>query len=327
MREHEDNIKKEFERLEGNESQSNEKIVDLGRVENPMGTRKVTSDDPEIRRINELTGYIGLDLSKLPSSGKFYRDDFEIHIRPARVSEIRDFSTMDEESIRDVDEKLNSILVSCTKVMYGKQRGSYKDILEEDRIYVILSIRELTFKDGESKLMMPVKGKKCQTSSCNAQESVELRTDTLQYQIVDDLLEKYYNPESKCYAVETKNHGIINMAPPTIGVMRAVTEWVRQRESEGKSWDKSFLAIIPYLQREWRGWDDKEIFNAATNLQGWGAGKYSLVYRLAEKMKIGIKPEMKFPCQSCGAEVTVPLTFPGGIKALFVISDIDSELL
>ena len=44
-------------------------------------------------------------------------------------------------------------------------------------------------------------------------------------------------------------------------------------------------------------------------------------------MKIGIKPEMKFPCQGCGAEVTVPLTFPGGIKALFVISDIDSELL
>ena len=48
---------------------------------------------------------------------------------------------------------------------------------------------------------------------------------------------------------------------------------------------------------------------------------------LAEDMKIGVKPEMGFTCQSCGEEVTVPLTFPGGIKALFIIPDISSELL
>ena len=44
-------------------------------------------------------------------------------------------------------------------------------------------------------------------------------------------------------------------------------------------------------------------------------------------MKVGVKPEMGFPCKSCGEEVTVPLTFPGGIKALFIIPDISSELL
>jgi hypothetical protein len=48
---------------------------------------------------------------------------------------------------------------------------------------------------------------------------------------------------------------------------------------------------------------------------------------LVEKAKIGVKPEFAFPCDSCGEEVAVPLTFPGGIKALFIIQDISSELL
>ena len=120
---------------------------------------------------------------------------------------------------------------------------------------------------------------------------------------------------------------VIQMAPPTIGVMRAVTEYVRGREEKGQSWDKSTLAILPYLQREWRGWKEKDIFSTITSFQGWDATKYTIIYRLAEDMKVGVKPELGFPCKSCGEEVTVPLTFPGGIKALFVIPDISAELL
>jgi len=85
--------------------------------------------------------------------------------------------------------------------------------------------------------------------------------------------------------------------------------------------------VLPYVQREWRGFNDNEIFSAITNFQGWDASKYSIVYRLVEKAKIGVKPEFVYPCESCDAEVTVPLSFPGGVKALFIIQDITSELL
>jgi hypothetical protein len=325
--EYEESIKREFEAAEGiSVEATEEKTTDLGSVD-PNRMKRVTADDPEIRRIQELTGYMKLDLGLFPSSGKFYRDDFEIHIRAARVAEIRDFSTMEDEDPKDVDDKLNNILSSCTKIMYGSQRGSYKDILEEDRVYVILSIRELTFKEGENRLMMPVKNRKCSTSSCKSQDGVELRTNGLQFERPDDSLEKYYDEVTRSYAIQTKNYGVINMAPPTIGVMRAMTDYIRAKEQSGQPWDKSSVAIIPYMQREWRGWNDKEIFSSITNLQGWDATKYSIVYRLAEKMRVGVKPEFVYPCQSCGAEVTVPLTFPGGIKSLFVIQDLSSELL
>jgi len=334
MSSHEDNIKKEFEAAEGivdtnAEVKANQdgKITQLGTVDTSRGSGVTSIDDPEIQRIQSLTGYIKLDLANFPSGGQFYREDFEIHIRSARVGEIREFSTVDEENILDVDEKLNSLLVNCTKIMYGNQRGSYRDVLEEDRIYLILSIRELTFKEGENKLMMPVGRKKCKTGTCKSQESVELKTNNLQFNEQDELIEKYYDYENKCFTVPTKSHGELIIAPPTIGVMRAITDWIRKREEGNLPWDKSSLSILPYIQREWRGFNDKEIFSAITSFQGWDASKFSIVYRLVEKAKIGVKPEFNYPCESCGEEVTVPLTFPGGIKALFIIQDISSELL
>ena len=334
MSSHEDNIKKEFEAAEGivdtaAEVKTNDegKITELGKVDTTRGSGITSVDDPEIQRIQSLTGYVKLDLANFPSGGQFYREDFEIHIRAARVGEIREFSTLDEENILDVDEKLNSLLVNCTKIMYGNQRGSYRDVLEEDRIYLILSIRELTFKEGENKLMMPVGRKKCKTGTCKSQESVELKTNNLQFNEQDELIEKYYDYENKCFTVPTKSHGELIIAPPTIGVMRAITDWIRKREEGNLPWDKSSLSILPYIQREWRGFNDKEIFSAITSFQGWDASKFSIVYRLVEKAKIGVKPEFNYPCESCGEEVTVPLTFPGGIKALFIIQDISSELL
>lgn len=323
---YEESVRKEFEAAEGlNQEPQDVKVTDLGQVDSTR-LRRVDPNDPEIKRLNELVGYIKLDLGLLPSGGRFYREDFEIHIRAARVGEIRDFSMMDETSLKDADERLNSILSSCSKVMYGTQRGSYKDIMEEDRIHVILSIRELTFKEGEYKLMMPAKGN-CGTAGCSAQSSMELRTQNLQFQTPDESVGRYYDPESKSYAIQTKNYGVIYMAPPTIGVMRAVSEYGRKKEEEGANWDKSLVSILPYLKREWRNLTDKEIFTEVTSLQGWDTVKYSIAYRMAEKMKMGVKPEFTFPCQSCGAEITVPLTFPGGIKGLFVIHDLDSELL
>lgn len=334
MSSHEDNIKKEFEAAEGIQDteatvKTNEDgvVTELGKVDTTRGSGITSPDDPEIQRIQALAGYVKLDLGNFPSRGKFYREDFEIHIRAARVGEIREFSTLDEDNILDVDEKLNSILVNCTKIMYGTQRGSYRDVLEEDRIFLILAIRELTFKSGENKLMMPVGKKACPTGACKSQDSVELKTTNLQFQEGDELLEKYYDYQNKCFTIPTKNHGEITLAPPTIGVMRAITTWIRKREEEGKSWDRSSLAILPYVQREWRGFNDKEIFSAITNFQGWDASKFSIIYRLVEKAKIGVKPEFIYPCESCGAEVTVPLSFPGGVKALFIIQDITSELL
>ena len=328
--EHDDNIKKEFEATSSATFETKKDkegaVTSLGQVDPLVGRGFTSPDDPEIKRLQDLVGYIEFDLTQLPSGGNFYPENFSIHIRPARVSEIRDFSTMDETVLKDVDDKLNNMLMMCCKVSLGKGPGSYKDIMEEDRIYLILAIRELTFKEGEAKLLLSVKGHDCPARNSGIAK-IELRTNNLDFQEADELVSKYYDHIKKCYIVKTKSYGEIEMSPPTIGVMRAITTYIRTREEEGKTWDKSSLQILPYIQSEWRSWNSKDIFSATTKFQGWDASKFTLVFRLTEKMKIGVKPELKYNCSGCGTEVLAPLEFPDGIKSLFVIPDISGELL
>jgi hypothetical protein len=327
--EHDDNIAKEFNATQPEETSTTEApVTSLGKVD-PLRGRGLTSpDDPEIQRIQGLVGYIDFDTANLPSGGNFYRSDMKIHIRPARVGEIRDFSTMDEQNIKDVDDKLNNMLMMCIKINFGKSPGSYKDLMEEDRIYLLLALRELTFKDGEAQLLLSVKGHDCPAkSSSSTPAKVELRTTNLEFQEIDEQVAGYYDHTNKCYSIQTKSYGEIRMAPPTIGVMRCITDYIREREEAGQNWDKASLQILPYIQREWRGWSKKDIFAVITDFQGWDSGKYSVIFRLAEKMKIGVKPELKHTCLGCGTEVLAPLEFPDGIKSLFVIPDISHELL
>lgn len=285
---------------------------------------QLDENDPEYKRMQEFAGYIDLPTENLPSAGRFYREDMKIKIRAALVKEIRNFSMIDENNLQDVDEKLNDILVACSKVTFGEKMGSYKDILEEDRLYVILSIRELTFKNGENKIMMPT-SKKCECGGCA--ESYELKTENIQTYTPDENIEKYYDNEIKGYRIRTKSYGEIVLAPPTIGVMRAITDWARKKEEEHKQWDKSLFQVVPYLVREWRGFDEKGIMSYATAMAGWDVNKFSIVFKLAESIKVGIKPEFSYTCEKCGGTVTVPLSFQDGIRSLFVISDISSELL
>ena len=78
MSSHEDNIKKEFEESEGIidtkaevETKTNDdgNITNLGKVDTTRGSGITSIDDPEIQRIQSLTGYIKLDLSVFPSGG------------------------------------------------------------------------------------------------------------------------------------------------------------------------------------------------------------------------------------------------------------------
>jgi len=264
-------------------------------------------------------GWMDINLEDLPSEGKFYPTDAKLQIRSARVAEIRQFSTMDETNLVDIEEKLNLIIKSCTKFKSGTKMLTYKDICEEDRIYVILSIRDLTFPEPENKLMLKGEDKD------GTPFDVELSTKYFTTENVPEEIEQYYDSEKRAYVIQTKSAGEVIMTPPTVGVMEEVTKFMQSRQRERKSWDQSFIQILPYITQDWRGFNSKKIFENEIEFQGWSERKYMVIYRLAEKMKIGVKPDLVVDRQ--GEEVLVPLNFPGGIKSLFIISDLAGELL
>lgn len=264
-------------------------------------------------------GWIEINVEDLPSQGKFYPSDAVLQIRAAQVAEIRHYSTLDESNLIDIESKLNSLVKGCARLKSGAKMLSYKDILEEDRIFLLLSIRDLTFPEPENKLML--KG----TDSDGIDFDVELNVKYFDTEQVPDEIEQYYDAEKRAYVIQTKSAGEVIMAPPTIGVMEEVTSYMQSRRSERKTWDQSFVQILPYIRQDWRGFNSKKIFELEVEFQGWSRSKYMIIYRLAEKIKIGVKPDLKVDRQ--GEEVLVPLNFPGGIKSLFIISDLSSELL
>lgn len=322
---YEDQVRREFE-----SSQPTSKTVqseDLGRVDLNRGLD--INDDPNIKRINDSIGYHNVPLEELPSQGKYYPEDTKISIRAARVGEIREFSTINEEDMKDVTDKMTYILSQCVKVYYGNVPGSYKDIITSDRIVLILKIRELTFVDGATSIKIPVPSGACKTVGCHPQETIDFNTGCLTFQTPDPVIEKYYDSAARCYNVQTKSHGTIMIYPPNVGVSTAIIDWVVRQQRENKKIDASSAEILQFMIKDWRGLSDKMIFAKLTELAGWSADKFTLVYRLVEKVNVGIEFDVTTTCASCGGELKVPITFPDGYKSLFVptISDIGDELL
>ena len=286
-----------------------------------LGKVNMSSFGPDkAQSTDQALGWMVLDQSTLPSMGKFYPADCLIKIRSAKAAEIRHFSTMDENNYIDMEEKLNSIVESCAQVTAGKSRMSYKDILEEDRIVLLLSIRDLTFPEPENKLML--KGK---TEKTKKLVDIELTTKNLIPTEIDEEIERYYSETKRTYVIKTRSAGEIEMRPPTIGVMQEITAYLKDRQEKDIEIDKAFIQVLPYMQPDWRSLSLTKIFQLEVEYKSWDEKKFMVIYRLAERMRIGVQTELETTFE--GEVAKAPLEFPGGIKSLFIISDLAGELL
>lgn len=324
---YDEQVAREFEQTQNISNETNKEVVrDLGKV-NLAGVD--INEEPDIKRINDSMGYINIPLDCLPSQGRFYPENTRISIRAARVGEIREFSIIDENDPKDIRDKMTYIVSQCTRVYYGNTPGHYKDILEDDRIVLVLKIRELTFIDGQSSIKIPVPEGACATVGCHPQEMVEFNSNKLRFRQPSQRLEKYYDSISRCYNIQTKNFGIITLTPPSIGVTTVIADWIRKQQLENKKIDASLVDILPYVIKDWRGFTERQVFAKITELAGWSVEKFALVSRLKDEINVGIEFEIIETCAQCGGELRIPVTFPEGFRSLFVptISDFRDELL
>lgn len=320
---YEEQVLKEFESTQPKE-ETKETVSDLGKV-----NLNRTVEDPELERIKSSMDYVNIPLETLPSGGRFYPEGTRISIRAARVGEIREFSIIDEEDPKDIRDKMTYIVSQCTKIYYDNVPGHYKDILEDDRIILVLKIRELTFVDGQSSIKIPVPEGTCKTPGCHPQETIDFSSNKLEFLKPNPKIEKYYDPTERCYNIQTKRFGTIRLYPPTIGVTSVVADWIREQQRENKKIDAALVDLLPYIIKDWRGFSTNQVFSKITEFAGWSTEKFALVLRLKEEITVGIEFEITETCAQCGGELKIPVTFPDGFRSLFVptISDLGDELL
>ena len=75
--------------------------------------------------------------------------------------------------------------------------------------------------------------------------------------------------------------------------MQEVTAYLKDRQEKDQDFDRAFLQVLPYMQADWRGLSLNKIFQMEMEYKGWDEKKFMLVYRLAERMKIGVQTQLE----------------------------------
>ena len=295
--------------------------LNLGRAENFLarqGTDKIPGGE---------SGWKPVPIGNLPSQGRFYPEGTTIEIRPALVGEVRHFSTIDETDPLDVDDKLNLVVEKCLKITFPDRTAHYKDLKEEDRFYMIFAIRELTFMHGENKLYVNLKcGSKC-LGDGTYEEKIELRKDNFDWYKIDAKLMRYYDVNERCFIINSPKLGTFKLYVPSVGIATFLKGYIRDKVQKGGFYDKAFLKVAPFLFGDWRTLNETVYTKAQQDSFGWSQEKLGAVLQLVEMIRFGVKTQITKQCNKCGAEVATPLTFPGGVRSLFIRTDSLEELL
>lgn len=294
----EDYLRKHIESLESNKSTASSNTVQP----------QVTVDNS---RASDLH-YFAFDVKEFPC-GIFYPAGSTIQVRAAQVKEIQSYSMVDDNNFYDIVEKMNDMLSACVRVKYlDGTIGSYMDIRDPDRYFLIFLIRELTFQKGSSLSTTAI----CE---CGKEVSIELKRDNFKLFEQSSRVLSFFDPVTLSFRFEVKNGRVFNLAPPTIGLQRSFTEYIVKENSEKKKPNLSFLKIIPFLLYDRTSITIDGIKSKLEEYQKIDDVSFQFLNAAVEKMTFGIE-KLRKQCE-CGLESHTDMIFPDGPSAIFVVHD------
>ena len=262
-------------------------------------------------KVDELQ-FFNCDVRELPC-GRFYPQGTLFQVRPAKVKEIQAYSMVDDSNFYDIVEKMNYMLQECVRIKYPDGRiGSFLEVKDQDRLYLIFLIRELTFQQGNSLTV----NAKC---TCGLDNSLELNRKNFSFHVINDKLEKYFNASTKSYSFETKNGNKFDVTPPNIGLQKAFTDYIIKENNDKVSPNLSFLKIIPFMLGGRSSITYDGIKAKLAEFEQIDDQSFQFLNAAVGMMTFGIK-ELKKSCQ-CGEEVHAEMQFPNGASSIFVIHD------
>jgi hypothetical protein len=250
----------------------------------------------------------------------FYPSGTQIAVRAATVSEIRHWSTIDENDLLGLDDMLNFIIEKCVRIKVPNKPGTFKDIKEIDRFYLIFAVRDYTFKNGENRLYVNV------TDDDGIEQKIEVTKDLLNYFNPNEKLMKYYSADGQCFDFQMKSGESFKIFLPSLGTMGFIKNYIKQKQQAGQNFDKTFIRYAPFLFNDWKTLNQNTYDKAVQDSFTWNIQKISVMDKLIDLVSSSVNPSIVYQT-SGGGEGKAPLNFPGGIKSLFLISDIFDELV
>jgi hypothetical protein len=257
--------------------------------------------------------YFNYDVKDLPC-GKFYPAGTLLMIRPAQVKEIQAYSMVDDNNFYDIVEKMNDMLQACVRVKYPNGNiASYLDVKDQDRLFLVFVIRELTFQSGNSLGV----GVRC---TCGAENQVELIRSNFKFHEYDNRIDKFYNKSKNSFVFKTINNKEFELTPPNIGIQKSFTDYIIKENNENKTPNLSFLKIIPFMLEGRTSITYEGIKAKLQEFEQLDDVSFQFLNGAVSKMTFGIK-DLSKSCGSCGVEVRTEMQFPNGASGIFVVHD------
>lgn len=301
----------------------------INRSEGGLGTIK-GGGDSMIHPAADLM-WKNMPIENLPTAGLFYPKGIQITFRSAEVAEIRHWSTIDKNDMIDMDSQMNFIMEKCVRVKSADGAWmSWEDIIEIDRFYILFCIHEITFPNGENKLMIKFRCPPNCKGDGSFRESVQLRSGMLNLLVIPEELMQYYNPEERCFTkVSQKLNETIRFYLPSVGVSKKIKNIIREAQQEGGFIDMAFVKVAPYLIKEWRTLDEKKLDALRMDTFKWGKNKTLFINGIADMIEKAVNLSVKKECPQCHIDLEAPIFFRGGftIKDLFALSSGLDELV
>lgn len=258
--------------------------------------------------------YLNIDVNDMPL-GMFYPEGFSVSIRAAKVTEIQAFSVVNEKNLYDVTEKMNDMLKACVRVnLPGGKAGSYLDLKDGDRLYLIFAIRELTFQKGTELYL----GTKC--PSCDEKINVEMRRANFRNNEMPEELVEYFDPVTKKFVFHMNNNQIISLGPPTIGLQKAFYDFIKKQVEDKDNPNISFLKIVPWTISDRNNITHEGCEKKLQEYKNIPMEQFMFLDMIINKMNFGIKELAKQCTCGSGQEVRTEFRFPVGASGLFTFS-------
>lgn len=298
-------------------------------VDQPPMEPPTMNDNFDLGRPDGQWMLVPLDL--LPC-GIFYKQGSKISIRGAKVQEVQDYSVVDDKNYIDITDKMNGILKTCIKfIRPDSTQGSYQDIKDADRLYLIFMIRELTFPGGRNL------SKEVSCSHCHHDFSIEFRAThsekthkTFVNHDMPEKIGKFFDEFEKVYRIPLKDKDgddvPYEFAPPTIGLQEVLFGDIKLKVQMEKDPNVAFLKVIPFQLHDKISITPEGIKAKEQEFRQMDMTNFQILNQVINHMLFGIK-ELKTECPECGQEVRTDMSFPEGASSLFVISDAFDQLV
>jgi len=218
---------------------------------------------------------------------------------------------------------MNELLSRCVRIKFPNGHiGSYKDLRDNDRIYLIFMIRELTFQKNIN-LAKDVTCQECDHEfkiQYRATPTKDARKTFVNFETNDEM--KEFFDEVERVFVFNVNGKIWKFAPPTISLQEDFFSYIKKEIEEKRKPNVSFMKIIPYTLVHLRKITDDGIKSKEKEFKEMkDMEEFQFLDEVVKKMEYRIK-ELMTICPNCGMEVHSEFTFPEGASNIFTIPNV-----